>query len=51
MTHSKNNGLRSNRKRGNIMRVTKAIKEYIVTLELGGTRAELEEMLNNLRGV
>jgi len=27
-----------------------AIENIIVTLELGGTRAELEEMLNNLRG-
>lgn len=27
-----------------------AIENIIVTLELGGTKAELEEMLNNLRG-
>ncbi len=30
--------------------INEAIENIIVTLELGGTRAELEKMLNNLRG-
>ena len=33
-----------------VKEVNEAIENIIVTLELGGTRAELEEMLNNLRG-
>lgn len=34
-----------------VKETSEAIENIIVTLELGGTRAELEEMLNNLRGV
>jgi hypothetical protein len=30
--------------------INEAIENIIVALELGGTKAELEEMLNNLRG-
>lgn len=33
-----------------VKETNEAIENIIVTLELGGTRAELEEMLNNLRG-
>lgn len=33
-----------------VKEINEAIENIIVTLELGGTKAELEEMLNSLRG-
>lgn len=45
-TCAKANGAKNKR----MKETNEAIENIIVTLELGGTRAELEEMLNNLRG-
>lgn len=46
-TWAKANGAKNKR----VKETNEAIENIIVTLKLGGTRAELEEMLNNLRGV